>query len=339
MMKVSIIIPVYNTGERLRRCLDSVLAQTFKDFECLVIDDGSTDSSFSIIKEYVLLDNRVKVFHKENGGVSSARNFGLDAAKGEWIVFLDSDDVLKKHHLEMMVSKMTSEIDFGYTSWEAIMRDHSMKYKISEDKCYLGKEKLKDFICNTEILDNMMPWGKIFRRSIIEKKHLRFDTHLTISEDRLFCYSYLLGINGAITLSDISYTHDASDIQSLSNRTYPLDVYEYRYKAFVKPTIQLIEDFEMSPNESLRLWKYLWFLFTTVIYAIGSSGNNVWAISRIQKHFYSDNFCESLYDSLKSSAKIQTLMERPENRQIIQQKFLVLNLKIRIRFLLQKIHI
>ena len=338
-MKVSIIIPVYNTGERLRRCLDSVLTQTFKDFECLVIDDGSTDSSFSIIKEYVSADNRIKVFRKENGGVSSARNLGLDVAKGEWIVFLDSDDILKRHHIDMMLSKLTPMIDFGYTSWEAIMRDHSMNYRISKDKCYLGKEQLKEFICNSEILDNMMPWGKIFRRLIIEKKHLRFDTHLTISEDRLFCYRYLLGINGAVTLSDISYTHDASDIRSLSNRTYPLEIYEYRYKAFIKPTKQLIEGFEMSPEEALQLWKYLWRLFTTVIYSIGSSGNNVWAISRKQKHFYTNNFCESLYESLKSSTKIRTLMERPENQQIIHQKFLALNLKIRVRILLQKIHI
>ena len=90
--KISVIIPVYNAESTLRRCVDSFLAQTFTDFECLLINDGSKDRSGEICDEYVARDSRVKVFHKENGGVSSARNVGLDNATGEWIAFVDSDD-------------------------------------------------------------------------------------------------------------------------------------------------------------------------------------------------------------------------------------------------------
>ena len=89
---VSCIIPVYNTEKYLHRCIDSVLAQTYKDFELLLIDDGSTDSSGTICDEYAAKDARVRVFHKENGGVSSARNLGLYHAQGEWIIVMDSDD-------------------------------------------------------------------------------------------------------------------------------------------------------------------------------------------------------------------------------------------------------
>ena len=88
---VSIIVPVYNTEKFLHRCIDSILAQTYTDFELLLIDDGSKDSSGAICDEYAVKDARVRVFHKENGGVSSARNLGLDNAKGEWITFVDSD--------------------------------------------------------------------------------------------------------------------------------------------------------------------------------------------------------------------------------------------------------
>src|SRR5690606_22590995 len=100
MPKVSVIIPVYNTENYLRECLDSILAQTFTDFEVLLINDGSTDSSGKICDEYAEKDSRIKVFHKENGGVSSARNLGLDNAKGEWICFVDSDDEILQDALQ-----------------------------------------------------------------------------------------------------------------------------------------------------------------------------------------------------------------------------------------------
>ena len=94
--KISVIVPVYNTEKYLRRCIDSVLAQTYQDFELLLIDDGSKDSSGAICDEYAAKDARVRVFHKENGGVSSARNLGLDNARGEWVTFVDSDDYIEK---------------------------------------------------------------------------------------------------------------------------------------------------------------------------------------------------------------------------------------------------
>lgn len=301
-MKVSIIIPVYNTGERLRRCLDSVITQTFTDIECIMVDDGSTDDSSVVIDEYAAKDERFVAIHKENGGVSSARNVGLDKAQGEWIVFVDSDDILKKHHIEIMFSNVSPQIDFVYTSWEAIKLNGRI-YRKTKDKCYFGKKQLRTFLCESEILDNMMPWGKIFRRAIIERKHLRFDTHLAISEDRLFCYGYLLETKGAATLSDISYIHDASDNTSLSNRSCSVDVCEYRYKVFVKPTLRLMEHFEIPPDDSLNLWKYLWALLMAVIYSMSSAKGNIITISERQKRFFSQNFCWSLYDMIKCSEK------------------------------------
>ena len=102
---VSCIIPVYNTQKYLPRCIESVLAQTFVDWEMLLIDDGSTDASGSICDEYAAKDERIRVFHKENGGISSARNVGLNYAQGEWIFFVDSDDSLPKTSLESLLSR------------------------------------------------------------------------------------------------------------------------------------------------------------------------------------------------------------------------------------------
>ena len=98
-VSISIIVPVYNVEKYLRRCLDSILAQTFTDFECICIDDGSSDGSGKILDEYAEKDFRFVVIHKDNGGVSSARNAGLDVARGEWLAFVDSDDWVEKNFL------------------------------------------------------------------------------------------------------------------------------------------------------------------------------------------------------------------------------------------------
>lgn len=102
MATFSIIIPVYNVAPYLRDCLDSVLAQHVGDWECIAVDDGSTDDSAVILDQYAACDSRIKVVHKPNGGVASARNVALDCAKGEWILFLDADDLLAKHALGVL---------------------------------------------------------------------------------------------------------------------------------------------------------------------------------------------------------------------------------------------
>lgn len=103
MPLISIIIPVYNSENAINRCIDSIMSQVFQDWELLLIDDGCTDKSGEICDEYASKDRRIRVFHKENGGVCSARNVGLDNAKGEWITFCDSDDFVYPNWLKIML--------------------------------------------------------------------------------------------------------------------------------------------------------------------------------------------------------------------------------------------
>ena len=111
--KITVIVPVYNTEKYLRRCVDSILAQTFTDFELLLVNDGSTDGSGAICDEYAQKDSRVRVFHKENGGVSSARNIGIDNAQGDWITFIDSDDRIEQRHLYLLYEARTENFSMS----------------------------------------------------------------------------------------------------------------------------------------------------------------------------------------------------------------------------------
>ena len=183
---ISVIVPVYNTEQYLRRCIDSVLAQTYQDFELLLIDDGSKDSSGAICDEYAAQDARVRVFHKENGGVSSARNMGLDNAQGEWITFVDADDYIEENFLKSFEGNLDADLVVGNSF---VLNEHSNERK-ELNRILSGKnENIKDFLnTNLQELICRTPWGKLYRANIIAD--LRFNENMRLGEDTLFnlCY-------------------------------------------------------------------------------------------------------------------------------------------------------
>lgn len=191
---ISVIIPVYNARLYLRNSIESVLSQRFTDFELLLIDDGSTDGSGKICDEYATKDNRIKVFHKANGGVSSARNMGLDNASGEWIAFVDSDDELLHSwsNVSALIRKDIDFISFGYER-------HSIEKNIFTT--IPQEEKIVDINQSVTLMymDKFYQFyavTKLFKRSIIINNNLRFDETLYFSEDRLFIINYLCVMSG-----------------------------------------------------------------------------------------------------------------------------------------------
>ena len=177
--KISVIVPVYNTEMYLHRCIDSVLAQTYKDFELLLIDDGSKDSSGAICDEYAARDSRVKVFHKENGGVSSARNAGLAIASGDWIMHLDGDDWIAPDIQERLIRKGED------TGADIVMGDFLFAYS-DRDILY----SLPDWDNNkTASLNRYITsvwtcvWGGIHKRSLYEVYQLKSPQGVTYCED------------------------------------------------------------------------------------------------------------------------------------------------------------
>lgn len=177
---VGIIIPVYNVEKYIRRCLDTVISQTYKNIEVLLIDDGSSDSSYSICQEYSKKDNRLKLLHKENGGVSSARNIGIDVANGKYISFVDADDWVEPDYIEMLIKTM------GGGNNVIVFCQHFSNG--NDDKyinCGVYEGNYVDFF--REDIKIGYVWEGLYPKSLISD--LRFDENFTIGEDTVFVYS------------------------------------------------------------------------------------------------------------------------------------------------------
>lgn len=178
--KISVIVPVYKAEKYLHRCVDSILAQTFTDFEVLLIDDGSPDHSGEICDEYAKKDSRVRVFHKENGGVSSARNMGLDYAEGNYVMFVDSDDWISNECLYKTVDKLNGAdvLQFGFTRNEQEINKSNIYQEVT-----LSVAKY----LSTRII-NVCVWGNLINNLLIQKHKIRFDECLRLGEDQLFIF-------------------------------------------------------------------------------------------------------------------------------------------------------
>ena len=181
----SIIVPVYNVAPYLRECLDSVLAQTFTDWECLCVDDGSTDDSGVILDEYAQKDPRFRVFHKPNGGVSSARNLALDNAKGEWIWFVDGDDIIAHKALRVLFDLIDSNKSIDSVSFECI--DLSKEVALDKDIIAQKKDLYESISYENYLRFCRGGTVNIFRSNKISSQ--RFKAY-KLSEDTLFSLEY-----------------------------------------------------------------------------------------------------------------------------------------------------
>ena len=199
---ISVIVPVYKAEAYLHRCVDSMLNQTFEDFELILIDDGSPDRSGRICDEYAAKDPRIRVFHKENGGVSSARNLGLDNACGEWIAFVDADDTIDKNYLHDLISNADADLVMcGFRSSLGLHYRPKDEH-ISEE--FLRERASEIVRCNAIYV----PWIKLLKRSIIDDNQLRFDTKLRLGEDTTFVYLYLSFCKSVRFVSNESYYYE-----------------------------------------------------------------------------------------------------------------------------------
>lgn len=205
--RLTIIIPVYNAEDYLSRCLDSILDQDMTSYEVILVDDGSTDSSSLICDRYSATDPRFRTIHKPNGGVSSARNAGLNLAKGEYVMFVDSDDALAPGALNAMMASLGGE-DLVVGGFIEYIGDIPHRNVAPDAVVSYSEENLTDFFeanvrRNCEMLD--APWAKMYRRKALAD--LRFNETLSYAEDKLFVFEFLTSCKSILTCSQTVYNY------------------------------------------------------------------------------------------------------------------------------------
>lgn len=216
MPKFSVIIPVYNTEKYLDRCISSVIKQTYKDFEIILVNDGSKDNSGNICDEHKKNDNRIKVIHQKNAGVSTARNIGLKNAVGDYIIFVDSDDFIEGDSLE----KLNSILDKNDVDCIIYNLNNIMESK------FVFKENLIQYmikLITTELINS--PCNKVYKRDIIEKYDIKFDKKIEIGEDLLFNIIYISKMKNVYLFNNKLYNYIKQNCESLTTK-YKENKYE-----------------------------------------------------------------------------------------------------------------
>ena len=244
-MKYSIIIPVYNSEKTIKRCIDSITSQKRADVEIIIINDGSTDMSEDFCKNLHNEYNNIVYIHKENGGVSSARNSGLSVAKGKYIMFVDSDDYVDSKCFDVLDNYTKSDADYYQFAYSIVEKGVVKEVQMWPERHANTLNEKKSFIGDSVVTRSINScWAKLYKRTIIEEKGIRFCEELSVGEDLTFAFTFLLFAHKIERIESTIYFVDVSNGESLSRKYREnlseqlICVYERMYEAFVKSHIE-----------------------------------------------------------------------------------------------------
>ncbi|MCL2218648.1 MAG: glycosyltransferase [Chitinispirillia bacterium] len=242
---ISVIIPIYNAEKYLEKCLDSVLSQTFSDFECILIDDGSRDSSPAICDEYAKKDERIKVIHQKNSGASAARNTGLDIALGEWITFVDSDDWVNENYIGLMYNNAVSnKCGLSICGMQSY----------GEDGGFIDKSKILPIVLMDQFSAkkamfadkyfNPGTFSKLVMRKYIYEYGICFDVGIKVGEDTLFWFEVIDKIDKVV--------YDSTPCYNYMRNTNSLTFSEYFYINYMDALDACQKMLLLEKNESVK---------------------------------------------------------------------------------------
>lgn len=241
IVKVSVIVPVYNSRKYLKECIESIINQDLEEIELILVNDGSTDNSLDICQKYAMKDSRIKIIDKQNGGVSSARNAGIDAAKGEFIGFVDSDDWINPEMYSNMYKKVKETgSDICICNFFEDYFGYSIPNILKINKNILLKDDIiNDLILNmialNDIDSNSLPimgnvWRLLINREIIKKNNIKFPLNIHFMEDFLFCINVFLKCTQISIDSGYYYHYCYNNISA--SRGYIKDMYKVQVDVF-----------------------------------------------------------------------------------------------------------
>lgn len=279
---ISIIIPVYKVEEYLRQCLDSVLVQTFTDWELILVDDGSPDHCGAICDEYAEKDSRVKVLHIPNGGVSNARNIGMKEAQGEWITFIDSDDWVSEDFIESLYEPIRTNSDLDLVHGGCQNFEDKVGFSINQTyNFYIGNNP-------THLLKSFrgLAVSKLYRRDIIEYNHIKYDKNIRIAEDYAFTLDYILFVHKYCFSSATGYFYRHTSNSATRNNIKKNETSTLAYIVHTATALsKYIENFDINEMDS----SYRWNTISDVIFSTLRT-NGFWNVSKST----SKVFCDTL---------------------------------------------
>lgn len=213
---ISIIIPVYNVEKYLDKCLKSVSNQSYKDWECILVDDGSSDKSGIICDKWHTFDNRFLVIHQKNQGVSQARNIGLKQAQGQYICFVDSDDWITPHYLQSMINNMSDDVDIVVSGITSFKEDKvvNIQLPIQNNIYSMNPNSADKFIADIDLFYG--PVSKLYKKEIIRTHNITFPIDISLGEDMTFVFSYLSYTKKIASIHESHYFYRRFDSGTLS---------------------------------------------------------------------------------------------------------------------------
>lgn len=310
---VSVIMPVYNAGESLRKSIESAMYQSYTNIEVLLVDDGSTDNSGKVCDEYALQDKRVKAIHKKNGGPSDARNVGIEHSRGEFMFFMDADDSIERNAIELLMknqSKTQADVvagDYrkvgnkilpsGLSTFfkESVLMDK--KDIITYARAYLKKPN-RFYLLGYS-------WGRLFKTSIIKKNNILFDINLRTFEDVAFNFHYLRYANTLYFLNEVIYNYTIYENYSSATTSIgdnPAKLLGYRQALVNVADFLRVNHFPESDIKKEVGHTYIFLSIIQLVRMCGQyNGNNKRKIFAVVKELVNDHSLGSYLESYAPS--------------------------------------
>ena len=294
MTSISVIIPVYNTSKELYKCLESIINQTLKDIEIICVDDGSTDNSLEILNKYAQSDSRILVIHQENINAGAARNNGMQYAKGEYLIFLDSDDVYYPTMLEKLYNKAKeTNVDFVMTKYD-VLNLKSNKLETNKGYKYIDKEVFnKNDINKIFEFSTFVPWNKLYKKNFIDKYNFKF-TETKISNDISFVIRTFFLAEKIAKLEENLLLHNYCNSSSLTNKR----------GMFIDELPQSSEEIYqfLIKNDFFDRYKeeFINFLFNNTIYNFSFISDSI-VRERLKKNLCNSRFWDLISDKFRQS--------------------------------------
>ena len=257
MPKISIIVPVYKTEKKLARCIESILNQTLKDFELILVDDGSPDKSRQICDEYAQKDSRIKVIHQSNQCAAAARNNGIKASCGEYIGFVDSDDYISKNYFEMLITATSESADIAVCNYLSVSQngnaskmDHGFKDGSLFTRTDIEKILYFNIFNNKNTVGYFQLWNKIFRRDFITNNNIFINEEMSFGEDMMFVLECFRECNSIAFSENAGYYYEMTEngLFSKYRRSF-IDDISVCYSQIIKQTAPQ----EYNPDDLLPL--------------------------------------------------------------------------------------